>query len=243
MGLLTFLTNLWKPDQKEDLLCPLPAGGEVIVFDEDEQAGIDSSLQEFFLDEDKATMNRLSLWAMDGRYLKRSSEIEKHDASASVDEVRKRLMWDILRSETETFYYLAGLKCVAYARYGAEQLIPAAQTCMKTLGVIYISKRTSGYSGDGESEIWFMLAHIHARASKFRVAGQLLNVAKKTAKQDGSIQDRSFENTIGRSIWNSKIAALAQDVKSKTNPTPISNFHEAAFRMRGDNYVWQDARN
>ena len=244
MGFIESLRRLWRPEPEEEPLCPLLVEGEAIEFNDDEQAAIDSSLQEFYENEIEATNNKIYEWAMDERYMQLLSEIRKHNVSNSEADEEKHLIHARLRAETEVSYYLRGLKRAAYSRYGDGKLAPAAQTCIKALGMLLHFKSTTGYSGDGEAEISFMLAHIHACDGRFRVAKRLLNAAKEEASRDGAIMrvDTSIrpfpqDYNISRSVWDAKVDALEERVKSKAPPIPISNLFEAEFRAKGKTYV------
>ena len=239
MSLIETFKDWFRTGTGEEPLCPLPVGGEAIEFDDDEQAAVDSSLQEFYEDEIEAINNKIYQWVMDGRYTHLSSEMEirRHDISDADAGDEKRLIDDWLRGETEVSYYLRGLKRAAYTRYGNGELVPAARTCIKALGVLLQSKRATRYSGDGEAEIWFMLSHMHASGGRFRVAKRLLMSAKETAKVDGDIMKnyavfRPFpqDYNVDRSIWAAKVAALEQSIRSKTSPSPIYGLSEAEFR-------------
>ena len=242
MGLIESFRRMWSPEPEEEPLCPLPVGDEAIEFDEDEQAGIDSSMREFHENEVEATNNRLEEWVMDGRYMQLLSEIRKHDTSNSGADEHKSLMDDRLQAETEVSYYLRGLKRAAYSRYGDGKLIPAAQTCIKAFAMLSHFKRTTGYSGDGEAEVSFMLAHMHACGSRFRVAKRLLNAAKREAGRDGCIRPHGgsprlqWDDTVTQSMWAAKVDALGDRIKSKVPPNPISNLSEADFIAKDGTY-------
>ena len=242
MGLIEPFWRLWRPEPEEDPLCPLPIGGEVIEFDDDEQAAIDSNMQEFHDNEVEATSNRLLEWGMNGRYSQLLSEIRKHDTSNNGASEHDSLMDDRLRAEAEVSYYLRGLKRAAYSRYSDGNLVPAAQTCIKALGMLSRFKRTAGYSGDGEAEILFMLAHMHAYAGRFRVAMRLLNAAKKEVGHDGCIRHSDGfprlqgDDTVTQTMWAAKVAALGDRIKSKVPPSPISNLYEAVFKAKDGTY-------
>ena len=144
-----------------------------------------------------------------------------------------------MRAETEVSYYLRGLKRSAYSRYGDGKVVPAAQTCVKALGTLLHSKSANGYSGDGEAEISFMLSHMHACDGRFKVAKRLLDAAKEDARRDGAImrEDSHFrpfpqDYNVSRSIWDAKVAALEQRIKSKVRPNPISHLSEAEFKAK-----------
>ncbi len=81
-------------------MCPLPVEGEAIEFNDDEQAAIDSSLQEFYENEIEATNNKIYEWSMDGRYMQLLSEIRKHNNSNSEADEEKHLIHARLRAET-----------------------------------------------------------------------------------------------------------------------------------------------
>ena len=239
MNLIETFKEWFRTGTVEEPLCPLPVGGEAIEFDEDEQTAVDSSLGEFYENEIEATNNKISQWAMDGRYIRLSSEIRRHDGSNVDAGEEKRLIGDWLRAETEVSYCLRGLKRAAYTRYGNGNFVPAAQTCIKALGILLQSKKATGYSGDGEAEIWFMLSHMHACGGRFRVAKRLLMSAKETAKLDGDIMEndavfRPFpqDYNVSRSVWDAKVAALEQLIKAKAPPNPISDLSEAEFRAK-----------
>ena len=241
MGLIESFWRLWRPEPEEEPLCPLPVGGEAIEFDDDEQAAIDSSLREFHENEVEAINDRMVEWVIGERYMQLLSTNKNTLSNIGADE-EKALMHDRLRAETEVSYYLRGLKRAAYSRCSDGELVPATQTCIKALGMLFHFKRTTGYSGDGEAEISFMLAHIHACADKFRVAMRLLNAAKKEAEHDGCIRlHDSFprlqgDDTVTQTMWAAMVAALAKRIKSKTPPSPISNLSEADFIAKDGTY-------
>ncbi len=100
-------------------------------------------------------------------------------------------------------------------------------------------KRATGYSGDGEAEISFMLSHMHACDGRFRVAKRLLDAAKEDARRDGAIMSKDAifrpfpqDYNVSRSVWKAKVAALEQRIKSKVPPSPISHISQAEFRAK-----------
>lgn len=239
MSLIETFKEWFRTGPEEEPLCSLPVGGDAIELDDDERAAIDSSLREFYENEIEETNNKIYQWAMDGRYIHLSSEIKRHDISNVEEGKEKRLIDDKLRAETEASYYLRGLKRAAYSRYGDGKLDSAAQTCIKALGTLWHFKGETGYSGDGEAEISFMLSHIHSCDGRFRVAKRLLDTAKEDARRDGAIMtdDAVFppfpqDYNVTRSIWGAKVAALEQRIKSKVSPNPISHLSEAEFRAK-----------
>lgn len=131
------------------------------------------------------------------------------------------------------------MKRAAYERYGNGKLVLAAQTCIKALSILLHFKSASGYSGDGGSEIWFMLSHMHTCGGRFRVAKRLLINAKENAKRDGAIMrnDATFrpfpqDYNVSRSIWDAKVAALEQRIRSKAPASHISDLSKAEFRAK-----------
>ena len=229
----------------------MPVTGEAIEYNEDEQAAINGSLREFYENNNEATNNKLCEWILNGRYEQMLSELRKQDISAKGPEDEETLIDDRLRAETETSYFLRGLKRAAYTRYADEEIVSAAKTCIKALGATNHLKRTAGYSGDGEAEIMFMLAHIHACGGKFRVAKNCLISAKEAASRDAAIireglgGPRPFpqDYNVSRSVWNANVAALEERIKSKAPPNPISNLSQAEFKDKGGRInSWTDAR-
>lgn len=194
---------------------------------------IDSSLQEFHENTDEAVRETLAYWVME-RYtqLLSNSGISKERA----DQEWSRVL-DWLRAETEASYHLRGLRRAAYARYSDGKLLPASQTCIKTLGTLCHFERTTRHSGSGEAEIWFMVAHMYACAGKFKIAKTLLRAAKKGAREDQAIHRRdsyrgSHNDSISRPVWNATIAALSHNIKFKVPQGPIAHFSQAEFRVR-----------
>ena len=98
------------------------------------------------------------------------SDIRRQDTSNSEAGEERHLIHGRLRAETEASYFLRGLKRAAYSRYGDRKLVPAAQTCIKALGILLNFKSATAYGGDGEAGISFMLAHMHACDSRFKIA-------------------------------------------------------------------------
>lgn len=241
MGLIETLRAWFKPAPDEEPLCLLPGAGQLIEFDPDEQAAVDSSLKEFHDVADEATEDRMLGWLQDGRYLALVSQISGQGTSDSEmdEEEVSAVAFAMLRDETEVCYILTGLKRAAYSRYAEGRLVHASQTCIKTLGMTSESKTRANYSGDGVAEIWFLFAHIHACAGKFRVAQRSLDAAKKEAKNDGAIYSGFMSRglqpdiAISQSEWDSKVAALAYRIRSKTALASIPSFFEAEFRVRG----------
>ncbi len=176
---------------------------------------------------------------MDGRYMHLLSETRKHDISNSEADEERHLIHSRLRAETEVSYFLRGLKRAVYSRYGNGKLVPVAQTCIKALGILLNFKSATGYSGDGEAEISFMLAHIHACDSRFKIAKHWLHAAKEDAGRDAAIikggtSTRPFpqDYNVSRSVWGANVAALEKRINSKVAPSPISNLSEAEFRAK-----------
>ena len=176
---------------------------------------------------------------MDGRYMHLLSETRKHDISNSEADEERHLIHGRLRAETEASYFLRGLTRAAYSRYGNGKLVPAAQTCIKALGILLNFKSATGYSGDGDAEISFMLAHIHACDSRFKIAKHWLHAAKEDARRDGAIMKgeactRPFpqDYNVSRSVWGATVAALEKRINSKVAPNPISDLSEAEFRAK-----------
>ena len=188
----------------ETPLFPPPVEGERIEFDEDEQELIDVELRSWARSNDDFNRQVLEITGMDN--------------SGSRGE-----FLDDSRTEDEMYHYIKGLKRAAYARYSYEEYSCAASTCYKALGVLHHFKVDNEYSGSGESEIWYLLAHMHACTQKFKIAQNMLVEAKKKVKHDRDSYLISMD-------WNLIVRVLELDIRSRSSPQPIENLGEAYFR-------------
>lgn len=206
MSLIGKLFGRVGKESKEEPLCPLPVAGERIEFDKDEQEWIDIELRIWARSNDDFNRQVLEITGMDfsgdrGEFLGGS------------------------RAEDEMYHYIKGLKRAAYIRYSVEEYSSAASTCFKALGMLGGFKLDNGYSGKGEAEIWYLLAHIHAGTGRFKIAKNMLSAAKKRATHD---QD-PYLIPIG---WDVLVRLLESAIRSKRPPQPVENLAEARYSFQ-----------
>ena len=203
MSLIGALFGWSGKGDKEEPLCPLPVGGEPIKIDDDEQAIIDYEMHAWLQQED--SFNR------------QVSEITGMDISGGHGE-----FLNDQRTENEMYHYIKGLKRAAYTRYSEGEYSSAAGTCFKAIGLLGGFKMDNGYSGNGEAEIWYLLAHMHACTERFTIAKNMLAAAKKKAKHDRDPYLMPME-------WGLLVRLLELATRSKRPPHPIENLAEARF--------------
>ncbi len=225
---------------EEEPLFSLPAEGDSIELDEDEQTAVESSLREFYDNEIEAIDNKKYQWASDGRLVDFLSELRKQNKSNTEADEETDLLHTALWTETKFYYYMKGLKHASYSRYGDGKLVAAAQSCFKALAKLASFQSSAVYSGDGVAELWFVLSHMHACCGRFKVAKKMLDAARTAAKQDRAIiRDSSIPSHYGisGSRWEAITRSLEQRIKSKMPPSPIANLSQAE-----PSRSWVDAR-
>ena len=209
MSLIGALFGWLGESNDEKPLCPPPVAGERIEFDEDEQEWIDIELR---------------IWARGNNdFNSQVLEITGMDISGD----RGEFLGDS-RAEDEMYHYIKGLKRAAYTRYSDREYSSAASTCHKALGVLYSFKVDNGYSGNGEAETWYLLAHMHACTEKFKIAKNMLVSAKKSANHHRDPYLIPMD-------WNLLVRLLESAIRSRRSPQPIENLAEATFSFSSRN--------
>ena len=203
MNLINAFLGWFRGGSEEEPLCSLPSGGDPIEIDDDEQAMIDIEMRDWSRQVNNFNQDVLRITGID------------------ITGDRENFL-DGIRAEEEIHRYIMGLKKAAYGRYSNGQYSHGAQTCIKALGILLSFKRTDGYSGNGEAEIWYMLAHMHACSGKFRTAKNLLKAAKKVAKHDEDCYIIPGE-------WEIAVQLLEGAIRSNVPPRAISNLYEARY--------------
>lgn len=203
MSLMGALFGWLGKGSKEEPLCPLPVGGEPIEFDSEEQEWIDIEMRNW--SRGNNDFNRQVL------------EITRIDISGGDGE-----FLDDLRTEDQMYHYIKGLKRAAYTRYSEGEHSSAAGTCFKAIGLLGGFKMDNGYSGNGEAEIWYLLAHIHACTERFKIAKNMLVAAKKRARHDRDPYLIPMD-------WNLLVRLLESAIQPRRSPQPIENLAEARF--------------
>ena len=209
MSLIGALFGWLRERNDEKPLCPPPVAGEQIEFDEDEQEWIDIELRIWARSNDDFNRQMLEITGMD------------------ISGDRGEFLGDS-RAEDEMYHYIKGLKRAAYTRYLDGEYSCGASTCHKALGVLYSFKVDNGYSGNGEAEIWYLLAHMHACTEKFKIAKNMLVTAKKSAKHDRTPYYNIW-------VWNLSVRLLESAIRSRRPPQPIENLGEAIFSFSSRN--------
>ena len=190
----------------EEPLCPLPVAGERIEFDEDEQEWIGIEIRSWSRGTDDFNRQVLEITGMD----------ISGDRGEFLDDIR---------AEDQMYHYIKGLKRAAYTRYSEGECSSAAGTCFKAIGLLGSFKMDNGYSGNGEAEIWYLLAHMHACTERFKIAKNMLVAAKERVKHDRDPYLIPVD-------WNLLVRLLQSAIRSRRSPQPIENLAEARFSFQ-----------